>query len=72
MNTLLLKHEMKVYGDNDESLAKALNIHPHTLYMKMREENRTQQFTQGEIRIISKRYKLTPEAVIKIFFEGGE
>lgn len=69
MNTLLLKHEMKRFGDNDERLAKVLGIHPHTLYMKMREENRTQQFTQAEIKTISERYELSPETVIKIFFE---
>lgn len=72
MNELLLKVHMKDYGDTNESLAKALNIHPHTLYMKMRdgvEDKRRQQFNQGEIRFIVERYKLTADDVIKIFFK---
>ena len=71
MNDLLLKSHMREYGDTSETLAKALGIHPHTLYMKMREvgeKERRQQFTQGEIRVIVERYKLTPEDVVKIFF----
>lgn len=69
MKTLLLKNEMKQYGDTMESLAKVLNIHPHTLYMKMKEDGeRTQQFNQGEIKVISERYKLTPEKIAEIFF----
>lgn len=70
MNDLLLKVHMKGYGDTTETLAKALNIHPHTLYMKMREDGakRKQQFTQAEIRLITERYNLSPEDVVKIFF----
>lgn len=67
MNTLLLKNEMKQYGDTDETLSKALNINPHTLYLKMRETGE-RQFTQEEIKIIVERYKLTPDNVVKIFF----
>lgn len=71
MNDLLLKSFMKIHGDTNETLAKALGIHPHTLYMKMREvgeKERKQQFTQSEIKTIVKRYELMPEDVIKIFF----
>ena len=69
MNELLLKVFMREHGDTQETLAQALNIHPHTLYMKMRESNRKQQFTQEEINFITKRYNLTPENVVKIFFD---
>ena len=69
MNELLLKVFMREHGDTQETLAQALNIHSHTLYMKMRESNRKQQFTQEEINFITKRYNLTPENVVKIFFD---
>lgn len=72
MNELLLKVHMKEHGDTSADLAKALDIHPHTLYMKMREDapsDRRQQFTQGEIRFIVERYSLTPEDTVKIFFK---
>ena len=71
MNELLLKVHMRNYGDTSESLAKALNIHPHTLYMKMRDgvdSERRQQFNQREIRFIVERYKLNADDVVKIFF----
>lgn len=69
MNELLLKVFMRENKDTQETLAEALGIHPHTLYMKMRESNRKQQFTQEEINFITKRYNLSPENVVKIFFD---
>lgn len=71
MNELLLRVYMKRFGDNRATLAKALGINEHTLYMKMREhrgENRNQQFTQAEIRAIVERYSLTPDQIMEIFF----
>ena len=71
MNELLLKVHMKKFGDTRETLAKALGINEHTLYMKMREhrgENRNQQFTQAEIRAIVERYSLTADQTMEIFF----
>lgn len=74
MNELLLKAIMSEHKDTHEQLAGALGIHPHTLYMKMRElpeGQKRQQFTQGEIRIIVDRYRLTPQDVMRIFFNVG-
>lgn len=71
MNELLLRVYMKRFGDTRATLAKALGINEHTLYMKMREhrgENRNQQFTQAEIRAIVERYSLTPDQIMEIFF----
>ena len=72
MNDLILKSCMRKYGDTNETLASALGIHPHTLYMKMRESSedaRKQQFTQAEIRFIAKRYELSADKVMEIFFD---
>lgn len=68
MDSLLFKWHVKQNKDSLESLAKALNLHPHTLYMKYRGGDSKQQFTQREIAFIVKRYNLTPDDVLKIFF----
>lgn len=68
MDTLLFKWHVKQNGDSMESLAKAMGIHAHTLYYKSREDYPKQQFTQGEIEFIAKRYKLTGDDIKKIFF----
>lgn len=67
MNELLLRAIMREHHDSSEELAKALGIHPHTLYLKMR-DNEDRQFTQDEIRIIVNRYGLTPNDTMRIFF----
>lgn len=70
MNEMFLKGFMRKHGDTMDALAEALKIHPHTLYMKMREQGeRKQQFTQSEIQVIVKRYNLTPEDVMRVFFD---
>ena len=71
MNAHFLKGYMSQKGDDMESLARALNINVSTLYMKMagkKEGQRSQQFTQDEIKFITDRYSLTPDDVMKIFF----
>lgn len=75
MNDLLLKIFMLQHGDTKETLAKALGIAPHTLYMKMRQnqtKGRKQEFIQSEIEIIAKRYNLTPDKISEIFFNTNE
>ena len=72
MNDLLLKDKMRRFGDTSETLAKALGIHPSTLYMKMRtrkEGARFQEFSQSEIRQIVERYKLNAQEIAQIFFD---
>lgn len=69
-STLLLWH-VKKHGDNWTTLANAMGLHPHTLYLKRKEAGyNPQQFTQSEIQFIAKRYNLTPEDICKIFFNG--
>lgn len=66
MDSTLLKWHMEQHGDTDKTLAKALGMHSHTLYMKRKGEK--QQFTQSEIKTIAIRYNLTSEDINKIFF----
>ncbi len=70
MDTLLFKWHMKKNDDTNESLAKVLDIHPHTLYLKSRENNDKQEFTQSEIQKIIERYNLTGNEVLNIFFKS--
>ncbi len=70
MDTLLFKWYMKKNEDTNEALAKALDIHPHTLYLKSRESNDKQEFTQSEIQKIIERYNLTGDEVLNIFFKS--
>lgn len=67
MDSLLFKWHVKKNGDTLRKLAKAMDIHPHTLYMKFR-GNFIQQFTQKEIIFIAKRYNLTADEIKQIFF----
>lgn len=70
MDELRLKIKMRDFGDTRESLARAMGLTDHTLYMKMRAEktSRVQQFNQKEIQFIAERYNLTPEEIAEIFF----
>lgn len=68
MDSLLFKWHVKQNGDTLDSLATAMGLHPHTLYMKHRGGDSKQQFTQREIAFIVKRYNLTADDVVKIFF----
>lgn len=68
MNYFLLKSFMYKHQDNRETLAEYLGIHAQTLYMKMRDQEPRQQFTQEEIRKIAQRYSLTADEVMQIFF----
>ena len=57
---------MALYGDNNETLAKALNLSPQRLSAKKNNTNGA-EFTQTEIQIIKERYNLTDAEVIDIF-----
>ena len=64
---------MRRNNDNLNDLASALNICRQSLYMKMRYidagKERKQEFTQSEIRTMAKRYNLTPDEIVNIFFK---
>lgn len=70
MNTMLLKWHMAHNKDDVQTLAKALGIHANTLYNKLNEKSK-EKFTQDEIFEIVKRYKLTGDDLISIFFNAG-
>lgn len=66
MNTRLLKSKMILYSDEDfiSAISKLLNITRQTASAKMNGES---DFTQTEIRIISKYYHLSAEDIKNIF-----
>lgn len=57
---------MALYGDNNETLANALNLSPQRLSAKKNNTNGA-EFTQTEIQIIKERYNLTDAEVVEIF-----
>lgn len=67
MNKNMLKSVMVLHGDTQETLAEYLGISAPTLSLKMNETNGA-EFTQGEIKKIIKRYDLTAEQTLQIFF----
>lgn len=56
---------MKKHGDTVNSLASKLGIASSTLYLKLRSDS---DFTQREIQLIVKAYRLAPKDVVQIFF----
>lgn len=66
INLNLLNSKMALYGDNNEALAKALNLSPQRLSAKKNNTNGA-EFTQTEIQIIKERYNLTDTEVVEIF-----
>ncbi len=67
LNKKLLRSIMILHDDNNDLLAAALGITPQRLSAKMNETGGA-EFTQGEIRTIKERYKLTAQEVNDIFF----
>ena len=66
MNKKALTAEMAMFGDTQETLAKAIGVTRTVFNKKLNERNAV--FTQSEILAIKKRYNLTPEKVDQIFF----
>lgn len=66
VNLNLLYSKMALYGDNNESLARALNLSPQRVSAKKNSTNGA-EFTQSEIQIIKERYNLTDNEVVEIF-----
>ena len=62
----LLEAKMKIHGDRQEDLAKALDISITTFNYKL---NGKSNFTRTEMQKIRERYSLTDEEFIEIFFD---
>lgn len=67
MDKALFKCYMTKNGDSIQTLAEALNIHPVTLYSKVKGE---QPFKSPEMSIIVKRWDLTSDEVMAVFFNS--
>lgn len=64
----LLEAQMVLHGDNQTSLAKAMNVAQNTLMWKLQGKY---DFKQKEIKFIADRYKLDIQQVSEIFFAEG-
>lgn len=67
LNKNMLRSVMVLHDDTNITLAEYLGISDSTLSLKMNETNGA-EFTQGEIKKIIKRYDLTAEQTLQIFF----
>lgn len=68
MNKLRLESVMRLHNDTGQSLSEYLGIARQTFSNKIN-ETRGAEFTQGEIRAIKEKYRLTAEEVDSIFFD---
>ena len=66
MNKNLLRSIMVLHGDTNMILAKYLGMSKQSLSAKLNENK--QEFTQGEIAAIRKRYELSDSQLVAIFF----
>ena len=66
MKKNLLEAKMKLFGDNQSSLAEVLDISIQTLNRKLNGTDGA-QFNLTELRKITERYNLTPEGFYEIF-----
>ena len=67
MNKNLLRSKMVLFGDTNETLAAALCFSPQRLSAKINAKDGA-EFTQGEINVIKKLYRLTLQELNDIFF----
>lgn len=65
MNKQLFKAEMIKHGDTQTTLADAMGIPQSALSARI---NGKTDFRENEIKFIRKRYNLTPDLTILIFF----
>ena len=68
MDKRKLEAEMKLHGDTGITLSEYLGVARSTFSAKINETNGA-EFTQGEITLIKKRYNLSAEQIIAIFFD---
>ena len=66
MDKALLESKMALHGDTRKTLAAHLGISERSLIDKINEKGT--EFKQGEIAAIKKRYALSEEEVVNIFF----
>lgn len=67
LNVRLLRSEMVLHGDTNKKLSEYLGLHPSSLADKIN-ENKGRCFDRKELVEIKKRYGLTNEQFIDIFF----
>lgn len=67
MNKNKLESFMKLNGDTGTTLSEYLGMARSTFSAKINEKNGA-EFTQSEISIIKKKYGLTADEVVEIFF----
>jgi hypothetical protein len=67
MNKRLLESKMKLFGDTQASLGKAIGVSTSRLSAKINKYEGA-EFTQGEINAIKERYNLSADEVNLIFF----
>ena len=67
MNKNKLISKMKLYGDTNAVLAKAISLSPQRLSAKINETGGA-EFTQSEISNIRERYRMTDQETAEIFF----
>ena len=66
MNSRLFRSIMMLHGDTNKTLAEFLGISEQSVSNKINENDT--EFKQGEISKIKARYNLSPEDVVKVFF----
>ena len=71
MNVRQYKSVMILHGDNNRTVATALELSPQRLSAKIH-GTRGAEFTQSEISALIERWKLTPEMTDSIFFKAEE
>jgi len=67
MNKRMLESKMKMHGDTNHSLAKAIGISAQSFSAKKNETN-GKEFRLSEIDKIKSRYNLTADEINIIFF----
>lgn len=67
MNKNYFKSIMVLHGDTQKTIADVLGISEQTVGDKV---NGISDFKQSEIKVLIDRWKLTPEKVNEIFFDG--
>lgn len=65
MNMKLLRSQMLMHDDTQVKLAEALGLPQSAISMRMTGKI---DFRQNEMEAIRKRYQLTPDQVVEIFF----
>lgn len=67
MNKNMYRSKMALFGDTNESIATYLKITPQRNSAKVNGTNGA-EYTQGEITMLKKRWKLSAREVDQIFF----